>query len=186
MFVQSLPRCAFLIGFLFLIETGFCQIKQELPAELLFVTGILSKPLPDLKSKIEKPISNLDIPSQTFRLYETGFFLLKKPDSTGLFGSSIGKIMISIGEDSVINAVFIVINKNDAFLRVAGEKLGTESGKWSYESNFGSSKDAPDDNHHVWNIGSYIIAIADSNDYYRTPAADKDKYVLTFRRKVSY
>ena len=94
--------------------------------------------------------------------------------------------MISIGEDSIVNAAFIVISKNDAFLMVAGEKLGTESGKWSYETNFGSSKDDPDDSLHVWNIGSYIIAIAYSNDYYRTLVADKDKYVLTFRRKVSY
>lgn len=127
----------------------------------------------------------MDIPSQTFRLYETGFFLFKKPDSIRLFGSSIQKVMVCISEDSIINAVFVTVSKNDTFLMIAAEKLGTESGKWSYETNFGSSKDNPDDGHHVWNIGSYIIAISDSNDYYLTQAEDKDKYVFTFRRKVS-
>lgn len=98
-------------------------MKQELPAELIFVADILSKPLPDLKNNIKTPIRNLDIPSETFRLYETGFFLLKKPDSILLFGSSIQKIMVSIGIDSIVNGVFVTVSKNDAFLLIAGEKL---------------------------------------------------------------
>ncbi|SDF54449.1 hypothetical protein [Chitinophaga filiformis] len=186
MFIQSLPRCAFLICFLFSLENGFGQVKQEIPAELIFLTDILSKPLPDIKNNIKTPIRNLDIPSPTFRLYETGFFLLKKPDSLQLFGSSIQKIMVSIGIDTTVYGVFVTISKNDTFVKIASQKLGTESGKWSYESSFGSLKDdSREERHHVWNIGSYIIGISDTNDYYRTSVDDKDRYVLTVRRKVS-
>lgn len=185
MFVQSLFRYAFLIGLLFVLKNGFCQTKLELPSELLHLAGMLSKPVTDLNNDVERPISYSDIPAITFRRYETGFFMLKKPENLHLFGSEIQKIMISVREDSTVNGIFVSLTKNDALMVIASEKLGVESGKWSYESSFGSSKDFPQDSKHTWNIGNYIISIFNSNEYHRTPADDKDRYVLTLRRKAT-
>lgn len=159
------------------------QARFNFPSDLEAANNSIDLPVQQVNLDSFRLVARQDMPLMVSERIEQIYYSFDTPSNYSFLGLPVEKIQISLDLDSMVTALYFIVNHSEELLSAALKRFGEESQGWIVETSL-SSPDALVPYYHFWRTGALNLTFSDMLTVENIRTTQNKKIVVCFKKSI--